>query len=177
MTGDLNDSAPTLAADAVLAPFRERDDPVLTTEELLSSLPFGDPAVRESLQRLNAKGVLERKTVGDEAVWWLPGHTGTDERVEPMAGASRRTDGLSRRLETAIQMLEDIDERERAAIYEACHFLHQHGPTTEETLRERVYPQHSGGYENENRWWTDCVRPAFDALPGVERTDEGWRLD
>lgn len=176
MTSDQSESAPTLADDAVLAPFRERDDPVLTTDEVLASLPFGRPAARESLQRLNAQGVVERKAVGDDAVWWLPGHTDTDERAEPMAGATRRTEGLSHELETAIQTLDDIDERERAAIYAACHFLHAHGPATAETLRERVYPEQSGGCEDENRWWTECVRPALDALPGVERTAEGWRL-
>ena len=176
MTREANDSVPSLADDALLAPFREREDPVLTTDELLASLPFGGPAVRETLERLNTEGVLERKSVGDGEVWWLPGHTSTDERAEPMAGMAQQTTSIPRELETAIQALDGIDERQRAAIYATCHFLYGEESADAATIQSRVYPDQPADYDDPERWWTECVRPALADLPGVEQVDGGWRL-
>ncbi|WP_158055798.1 hypothetical protein [Halorussus halophilus] len=176
MTPNPHDNAPGLADDALLAPFRERNDPVLTTDEVVDSVPFGRGAAREALDRLNEAGTIERKAVGDDAVWWLPGYTETERGRAPMAGSHPDSSGLPRNVETAIHTLESIDERERSAIYAACHFLHSDGPVDETTLKERVYPEQSASYSDETEWWDECIRPAFDALPGVEFADGEWRL-
>jgi hypothetical protein len=171
------DAAPTLADDALLTPFREADEPVLTTGEVRESVPFGGGPTAEGLDRLAAEGVLERKSVGDEAVWWLPGYTATDERRGPMPGATHEYEGgLSSQLENEISTLDAPDERERAAVYAACYYLSEYGPASPETLRAEVFPQNAGGYDDPDRWWRECVRPALAALSGVERDGEKWRI-
>lgn len=179
MTRDLDDGVPTLADDALLTPFREADDPVLTAEEVRDSVPFGRVPTEEGLARLASEGVLERKSVGDEAVWWLPGHTETSERRGPMPGSTRAYEGgLPLELENAISTLQAPDERERAAIYAACYYLAEYGPASPATLREAVYPDHQADYEDAEQWWNSSIRPALAALPGVERGEDGdWRLD
>lgn len=176
MSPNPHDNAPGLADDALLAPFRERDDPVLTTDEVVESVPFGRGVARESLARLNEAGTLERKAIGDDAVWWLPGYTETESGRAPMAGSHPESSGLPREIETAIHTLESVNERQRSAIYAACHFLDSDGPVDEQTLREQVYPKQSAEYPDEATWWEDCIRPAFDALPSIECADGKWRL-
>ena len=176
MAPNPHDQAPGLADDALLAPFREREDPVLTTDEVIESVPYGRGAARKGLERLNEVGTLERKAVGDDAVWWLPGYTDTESSRGPMAGSHPDSGGLPNEVETAIHTLESVDERERSAIYAACYFVYSEGPVAEATLRGRVYPTQSAGYDDESAWWNDCVRPAFEALPVVECADGTWRV-
>lgn len=171
------DGPPSLADDALLGAFREADDPVLTTDEVRDAVPFGRGPTVEGLERLTTEGVVERKPVGDGSVWWLPGHTGTDERRGPMPGATVDYEGgLSRRLENAISTLSTPDERERAAVYAACYFLWRRGPASPERLRSEVYPDQPAGYDDAESWWRDSVRPALAALAGVEREGDRWRL-
>ncbi|WP_137285067.1 hypothetical protein [Halorussus salinisoli] len=185
MTRDSNDSTldaregiPSLADDALLAPFRETDDPVLTTEEVRDTVSFGRIPTAEELERLASEGVLERKSVGDETVWWLPGHTGTDERSGPRPGTAYKYEGgLSRQLENEISTLSAPNERERAAIYATCYYVSEYGPATPETLREEVYPTYPAGHDDAETWWNTCIRPALAALSSVERDDGEWRID
>lgn len=182
MNRDSHGGPPTLADDALLAPFREADDPVLTAEEVCDSVPFGPGPTEDGLRRLASEGVLERKAVGGEAVWWLPGHTETDERRGPMPGTTREYEnGLPQQLENAIATLDAPDEPERAAVYAVCYYLAENGPATPETLREEVYPEHAAGYEDAEQWWNSCIRPELAALPGLKREngedDGAWRLD
>lgn len=178
MTSDLRDAAPALADDALLAPFRETEAPVLTTDEVRDAVSLDRRTTVEALRRLLHEGVLERKTVGDDAVWWLPGHTDTEGTPEPMPGASReREGGLPRELETEIGALDAPDECERAAVYEVCYALHEDGPASPETLRAEVYSEHSAGYDDEREWWSDCVRPALTDVSAVVRDDGEWRVD
>lgn len=185
MTPDPDDAAlsgpderpPSLADDVLLGAFREADDPVLKTGEVWDSVPFGCAPTVEGLERLASKGVLERKAVGDGAVWWLPGHTATDERREPMPGETNEYEGgLSRRLENAISTLSAPDERERAAIYATCYYLSRCGPTGPETLQSEVYPDHSAGHDDPESWWSTSIRPALAALTDVEHEQDQWRL-
>ena len=183
MTADPNDAPPgergnrpTLADDVLLASLRETDEPVLTTGEISDTVPFGRTPTAEGLERLAGEGVVERKSVGDDAVWWLPGHTETDERRGPMPGATREYDGgLSTRLENAISTLSVPDERERGAVYATCYFLSEYGPATPEKLRAEVYANYPAGHDAES-WWTDAVRPALAALDHVERDGDEWRI-
>ncbi|NHN59588.1 MULTISPECIES: hypothetical protein [Halorussus] len=184
MTRDSNDappgerdSGPTLADDVLLAPLRETDDPVLTTGEVSDTVPFGRRSTAEGLERLAGEGVVERKSVGDGAVWWLPGHTDTNERRGPMPGATREYDGgLSTRLENAISTLSVPDERERGAVYAACYFLSEYGPANPETLRAEVYANYPAGHDDAESWWTEAIRPALAALDEVERDGDEWRI-
>ncbi|WP_435175416.1 hypothetical protein [Halorussus sp. AFM4] len=184
MTSDANDAppgerggGPTLADDALLAPLRETDDPVLTTGEVSDTVPFGRRATAEGLERLASEGVVERKSVGDGAVWWLPGHTDTNERRGPMPGATREYDGgLSTGLENAISTLSVPDERERGAVYATCYFLAEYGPAAPEKLRAEVYPNYPAGHDDAASWWTETIRPAIGALDGVERDGDAWRV-
>lgn len=178
MTSDIRDAAPALADDALLAPFRETETPVLTTDEVRDAVSLDRRTTVEELRRLLHEGVLERKTVGDDAVWWLPGHTETEGNPEPMPGASRERDGgLPRQLETEIGALDAPDERERAAIYAACYALFEDGSASPTALRSAVYPDHAAGYDDEQEWWTACVRPALAAVSGIVRDDGEWRID
>lgn len=169
---------PSLADDALLAPFREADDPVLTTEEVGDSVPFRRAHTVEGLERLVSEGVLERKQVGDGTVWWLPGHTETEARRGPMPGATHEYEsGLPPELENAIWTLSDPDESERAAIYATCHYLSEHGPASAEMLRDEVFPDHSAGYDDPESWWNECIRPALAALAGTKHAEGEWRLE
>lgn len=74
--------------------------------------------------------------------------------------------------------LESIDasEDEREAARAAFAFLYRRGEATEEEVSEAVYTDHPAGYESAEDWWDGVVRDAFEALPGVERTNEvSWR--
>jgi hypothetical protein len=45
-------------------------------------------------------------------------------------------------------------------------------------VRDARYAEYPAGYESAEAWWTDCVRDAFEQLPGVEPVDdtqERWR--
>jgi hypothetical protein len=171
------DSTPTLADDALLTPFRETDDPVLTTTEVHESVLFGGSLVREGLERLASEGVLERKSVGDGTVWWLPGHTETDELHEPMPGVTYDYEvGLSQHLENAISTLDAPDERERAAVYAVCYYLADRGPATPETLQQEVYSETPAEYDDPDEWWRESIRPALAALPNVECEDGEWQV-
>jgi len=166
-----------LADDELLAPFRESDDPVLTTEEVGGAVPYRRRATAAGLDRLATEGLLERKSVDGETVWWLPGHTATESRGEPMPGKAQEYEGgLPRRLENAISTLSAPDEPERAAVYATCYYLAEEGPATGEELRSAVYPDYAAGYDDADEWWSVCVRPSLAALSAVERTEAGWRL-
>jgi hypothetical protein len=177
VTPGQSDGPPSLADDALLGAFRETDDPVLTTDEVRGSVPFGRAPTVEGLERLSAEGVVERKPVGDGSVWWLPGYTATDERRGPMPGSTHEYEGgLSRHLENAISTLSAPDEHERAAVYAVCYFLSRRGPVSSETLRREVYPDHAAGHDDAESWWRDSVRPALAALSGIEWEDDQWSL-
>lgn len=68
----------------------------------------------------------------------------------------------------AIESL-DLDRDERAAVRAAFDRLVAEGSVAERALRGEVYPDHAAGYESEESWWSDCVEPAFERVPGVAR--------
>ncbi|UPW00801.1 hypothetical protein M0R88_01545 [Halorussus gelatinilyticus] len=167
----------SLADDELLAPFRETEDPVLTTEEVGGSVPYRRRATAAGLDRLANDGVLERKSVDGETVWWLPGHTATESRGGPMPGESRADEGgLPKPLENAISTLSAPSEPERVAVYATCYYIVEEGPATGDELRDGVYPDYPADHGDADEWWTTCVRPSLSALSAVERTESGWRL-
>lgn len=62
----------------------------------------------------------------------------------------------------------DLTEVERATVRAAFDHLVREGEASVTELQGRAYPDHGAGYETADEWWSDCVGPAFDALPGVE---------
>ncbi len=78
--------------------------------------------------------------------------------------------------ETSVRFaLERLDD-ERAPVRVAFDYLVREGEANTAELQEAVYPDYGAGYESTSAWWTDCVRPAFERLPGVEGSDgDGWR--
>lgn len=176
MSRDPHDTAPALADDALLTPFRESTDPVLTTDEVCDRVALGRGPTEEGLDRLVGEGVLERKPVGEGTVWWLPGYTETEAHRGPMPGATRESGGLPQPVENAISTLDAPDERERAAVYAVCYYLLERDSASPETLREEVYPDHDAGYDDAAEWWNGAVRPALAALPNVTCENGEWRL-
>ena len=41
-------------------------------------------------------------------------------------------------------------------------------PPETETIVEEVFPKHNASYTYPDLWWTDCVKPALEALPEVD---------
>lgn len=70
----------------------------------------------------------------------------------------------------------DLTDAEREAAGAAFAYLYRRKEATGSDVREAVFPAHDAGFDSPERWW-DVVREAFEALPGVERTNgETWRF-
>jgi DNA-binding Lrp family transcriptional regulator len=67
----------------------------------------------------------------------------------------------------------DLDDEERRAVRRAFDRLLAEGTVTASEFRAEVYPENEAGRGSASEWWDDCLRPALEALPGVERVDEG----
>ena len=63
----------------------------------------------------------------------------------------------------------DLTDDERTAVREAFRVLAGEDEMSTDEIKNQVYTDHDAGYDSADEWWTDCVRPAFDSLPGVER--------
>ncbi|PSP32698.1 hypothetical protein BRC64_05735 [Halobacteriales archaeon QH_10_67_22] len=71
---------PTVSDDEILDVFRDATDPVLTASEVADQFPLGRRAIFKRLRDLADRGVVESKETGSGGrVWWLPGHTTTEE--------------------------------------------------------------------------------------------------
>lgn len=98
---------------------------------------------------------------------------GSEDGREVAGGAV--TGGTSARF--ALERL-DLDAGERRAVRRVFSLLVELGGVSSTEAQEQVYPDHDAGYGSPEEWWTDGVRPALEALPGVERADgdrERWR--
>ena len=72
----------------------------------------------------------------------------------------------------------DLDDDARLAVRRVFDLLVELGEVSSAEAIEQVYPDHDAGYASPTEWWDDCVRPALESLPGVERMDgdrERWR--
>lgn len=76
-----------------------------------------------------------------------------------------------------------LDEPCREAVRAAFAVVWERGEVETTGLREAAFAAADAGFDDPERWWTECVDPALGALPGVERvpadgdggTDERWR--
>lgn len=71
-----------------------------------------------------------------------------------------------------------LDGDERSAVRAAFDLLVREGEMIADEIKKRIYPNHDAGYDSSSEWWDDCVREAFESLPGVEQTDvtgDVWR--
>lgn len=67
---------PDISDEEILNVFRSSSEPVLTTSEVAANFEITHRGVRDRLEKLEEKGVLESKKVGARAiVWWDPEHT------------------------------------------------------------------------------------------------------
>ncbi|PSP76555.1 hypothetical protein BRC81_13155 [Halobacteriales archaeon QS_1_68_20] len=87
------------------------------------------------------------------------GRTAPDDPTPPETSARFALDGL------------DLDGDERSAVRAAFDHLLAAGTASESTFQREVSSDYPAGYESESEWWTDCVRPAFERLPGVEESN------
>lgn len=72
----------------------------------------------------------------------------------------------------------DLDDGARLAVRRVFDLLVEVGEVSAAEAKEQVYPDHDAGYASPTEWWDDCVRPALESLPGVERENgdrERWR--
>lgn len=72
----------------------------------------------------------------------------------------------------------DFDDGARLAVRRVFDLLVEVGEVSATEAIEQVYPDHDAGYSSPTEWWDECVGPAFESLPGVERVDgdrERWR--
>jgi DNA-binding Lrp family transcriptional regulator len=89
-----------------------------------------------------------------------------DGRTAPPADGFERTS-----VKFALERL-DLDDEERRAVRGAFDRLLVEGTVTESEFRGEVYPDREAGYGSVSEWLDDCLRPALEALPGVERIHE-----
>ncbi|SFG91385.1 hypothetical protein SAMN04488063_3271 [Halopelagius inordinatus] len=85
-------------------------------------------------------------------------------------------EGAQSSVKYALERL-SLDDDERDAVRAAFDLLVREGELRATEIRDRVYPDHAAGYESPSEWWNDCVRGAFESLPGVEcrdATDDVW---
>jgi predicted ArsR family transcriptional regulator len=69
---------PDISDEEILDVFRSSSEPVLSTSEVAANFEITHRGVRDRLEKLEEKGVLESKKVGARAiVWWDPEHTST----------------------------------------------------------------------------------------------------
>ena len=69
---------PDISDEEILDVFRSSSEPVLSTSEVAANFEITHRGVRDRLEKLEEKGVLESKKVGAKAiVWWDPEHTST----------------------------------------------------------------------------------------------------
>lgn len=155
----------------------------VTEEEIVDAIYSEAPAGRETADEW--WDGLVRDALAD-----LPGveppdraddawrYTGTPETEELFADGRRilsRTHPVYGDVKHALESL-DLAEAEREAARAAFRYLYRRGEATEGDIRERVYPGFDAGYESSQAWWEEVIEDAFEALPGVERTQEsGWR--
>ncbi|RDI69787.1 helix-turn-helix domain-containing protein [Halopelagius longus] len=129
--------------------------------------------VREHLARLPS---VEPPS-GDEEQWRFTGTAIVEEPTDDGRNVLGSEDASDSSAKFALERLE-MDEDERSAVRAAFGLLVTENEADADGIRDRVYPDHSAGYDSPDDWWDDCVRDAFESLPGVERRDgdeERWQ--
>lgn len=75
---------------------------------------------------------------------------------------------------SARYVVDELDRSadERTAVRAAFDILVREGTVGRSTLAETLYPEYDAGYDSSDQWWEECLAPALEALPGVERTGD-----
>lgn len=128
--------------------------------------------VRGRLERLSSVEPPD-ETDGE---WRYSGTPTIEEPTEDGRAIFGNGEGSQSSVKFALERLA-LDDDERDAVRAAFGHLLREGRLRESEIRDRAYPDHEAGYESPSAWWNDCVRDAFESLPGVERrnaTEDVW---
>jgi exosome complex component RRP41 len=104
--------------EEILEVLRTSDDPELTTTEVAERLPITRGTTRSRLQSLVDEGHLERRSEGNDVVWWLPERAGeaaaaADEAEEAEAEVEEGDEEAEEEAEEA-EADEEAEEAEEA---------------------------------------------------------------
>ncbi|XVH30389.1 hypothetical protein ACNS7O_08215 [Haloferacaceae archaeon DSL9] len=147
-----------------------------TADELASGAApsLGRATTDERLAFMRENGLVREAgsayelTESGRQVLAAPATGGADDRIDVPAEVERALGGRALRADRA------------ASVRAAFAFLRYWGSATGSEIRDAVYSERPGGYEDRHRWWIDCLDPALRALPRIEPPDapEGeWRYD
>lgn len=160
---------------------RSREDPVLTTKEIAQELPIGERAVIKRLTTLHNRGLVERKDVGGNSVWWVPiPPDAPDQKLIQQAVQHRNRykhanspPDSTRQLNEEIAQLdipatEETETARRQAVAAAYAYLQKQENVPKREFIENLYVKHSAGYDSPRSWWEKLIRPALKQLTTVE---------
>lgn len=114
---------------------------------------------------------------GTDREWRYSGTPTVEESTEDGRIVVSDDEGAQSSVKYALERL-SLNGDERDAVRAAFDLLVRESELRATEIRDRVYPDHDAGYESPSEWWTDCVRDAFESLPGVEcrdATDDVWK--
>lgn len=138
-----------------------------------SEREWWDECVRD---RLAALPKVEPPGSAEEP--WRYADTAVVEKRTDDGRVASRTDVTDRSsVKFALERLE-LGDDERHAVRRAFDRLLAEGSVSASELRQEVYPGHEAGYGTASAWWEECLRPALESLPDVEReegTEGRWR--
>ncbi len=158
-----------------------------TRGEIVDAVYSEDPAGYETRDEWWAEGVRDRlsdlPTVDPPDSPDAPGATW---RYEGAPTVAELTDDGRVLLEWAVTPFSarfaverlDLSDEEQAAVRAAVDWLVREGEGDADGIVDAVYSEYPAGYDSPEEWWTECVEPAFEAIPGVQRASgdaERWR--
>lgn len=175
--------------DELIELFLEADDPVLTTAEIAEELPIGQRATLKRLSALAERDVLKEKTLGGSgSVWWLQAINWYFPAIDRSSSIVAQLDPnkphgtrvATNDWTTMDQYLsmqpderyEPENDRRRRAVRAAYEYLTgKDRPVSKREFVYDVWPEHQAGYETEQTWWQELIRPHFKDVDTVRQTD------
>lgn len=119
--------------------------------DVLAALPpVESPGANDDQWRFEGTPIVAESTADGREVLW------TDAAARSSA-------------KLALERL-DSTAAERAAVRAAFDSLVRAGELSGDDVRARIYPDRPAGYASAEQWWTECVEPAFERIPGAERS-------
>lgn len=62
---------PTISDSEIILHIADEPDPILSTSEIADHFGFSQPGMLSRLRKLEDKGMLKSKKVGNSNAWWL----------------------------------------------------------------------------------------------------------